>query len=170
MDTNSVNNDLSELVQSANGCEYTDLEDGFIDKIMLDNNTNFNILHLNIRSFNRNCDSLTFLLNDLRNCGIVIHAISLCETFLSATTSALVSMENYKIISRCREGRSGGGVMLLIHDSIKNVNAVDVPFNSNFEGVAVRAKYQGEGMFLAEFYRPPNSDDNIFIQSLKNAN
>ena len=35
MDLTTINDDLSYLIQSGNGCEYTDIVDGEIDKIGL---------------------------------------------------------------------------------------------------------------------------------------
>ena len=60
-----LNDDLSELLQSENNCEYTEINDGRIDQIALTDNEVINVLHLNIRSFNKSCDSLTMLLNEI---------------------------------------------------------------------------------------------------------
>ena len=70
MDLTTINTDLSSLTNSKNGCEYTDLNDGVINKITLGNEVLINVLHLNIRSFNKNNDNLFMLLNELREKGL----------------------------------------------------------------------------------------------------
>ena len=59
MDLKSLNLDLSELLESKNGCEYTDISDSVVDKIALNKDLNINILHLNVRSIIKNCDNLS---------------------------------------------------------------------------------------------------------------
>ena len=104
----SVNKDLSELLQSTNGCQYTDIEDNHIDNTSLQDGTRINILHLNIRSYHKNIDSLVVLLKDLQERGIVVHVIVLCETFLSSVNCVAVDLENYQGIHRYRNECLGG--------------------------------------------------------------
>ena len=75
-------------------------------------------------------------------------------------------MENYKIISRCRDDKLGGGVSILIHDTVNLVNQIVMPFNDSFECIAVRLLYKKKVFSISEVYRPPNSDDKLFISSL----
>ena len=96
MDHNLVNNNLRELLLSENGCQYTDLTDDVIDVKYICDNISINVLHLNIRSFNKNVDNLILLLNDLQEKGIVIHVIGICESFLGGLSLHL----NHLIASR----------------------------------------------------------------------
>ena len=128
-----LNDDLSKLLQSENNCEYTEINDGRIDKIALTGNEVINVLHLNIRSFNKSWDSLTMLLNEIWEHGSVVHIIGLCETSLTDANSGLVTVENYKVISKPRSAKAGGGVMLLLHDSVQLLTTVNTPFNKSFK-------------------------------------
>ena len=95
MDIEQINHDLSELLQSKNGCEYSDVSDGLVDLIVKSKEVMLNVLHLNIRSFHKNSDSLTMLLSDLHDRGIVTQAVGLCETFLSDPSKVTAKLENY---------------------------------------------------------------------------
>ena len=65
-DLQSINNDLSELLNSENGCQYTDIENLTIPGgVRFSSKGNLNVLHVNIHSLHKNIDSLLLLLNDL---------------------------------------------------------------------------------------------------------
>ena len=102
MDLSNINSDLSALLNSENGCQYTDISDCLVSQTVLSDRVSLNVLHLNIRSFHRNKDSLTMLLDDLQQKGVVVQVIGLCETFLSSETSSLAKTENYRLINKFR--------------------------------------------------------------------
>ena len=160
-----VNRELSELLNSENGCQYIDLQDGSFADVNLCKKLSLNILHVNIRSLHKNIDSLTLLLNDLENQGIIVHVIGICETFLTDVTTNLVNIENYSAIHCVRSDRSGGGVSLYLHDRVKLTRKVATPFNECFESCAAEIKHNGTDIFVAEFYRIPNTNDKLFVQS-----
>ena len=132
MDLSTANHNLNEVLQLENGCEYSTILDGALDNIGLFSSDVFNVLHLNIHSFHRNIDNLILLLKDLEERGIIIHAVGLCETFLSDVTKTIATVEtflsdvtktiatveNYKVIHQCRKNRAGGGTSILLHDSV----------------------------------------------------
>ena len=122
---------------------------------------------MNIRSFNRNKDNLLHLLADLEENGVIIHVIGLCETFLTPTSQDLADIENYSAIHKTRDGKLGGGTTLLIHDSVKLVRVLDTPFGSCFESTTAEVKFRNKSILVSEFYRPPNSDNNIFNEMLQ---
>ena len=159
-------NDLSSLLQSENGCEYTDLsDDPHFDPIVTAKGS-INVLHLNIRSLQKNKDNLTLLLSDMRDKGIVVHLIGLCETFVSKESESLFNIENYCAVHRYRQGRLGGGTTVLIHDTVKLLEVLSSDFNNCFESTSVKVEYKSKILHFAEFYHPPNSDDDIFLCSL----
>ena len=128
MDLQNLANDLSEMLQSENGCPYTDLTDGdFADEVKKKDGQ-LNILHINIHSFNKNIDNLTYLLSELYDHGIIIHVIGICETSLSDESKQLAQVENYQVVHRCRVRKSGGGVSLLVHDKVKIGHVLDTLF------------------------------------------
>ena len=95
MNLDDLNCDFSDILLSENGCQYTDIDDGIINAPSRKTNS-LNMLHLNIRSFQRNKDALTMLLADLQEKGIVVHVIGLCKTFLTDHTSSNAELENYR--------------------------------------------------------------------------
>ena len=166
MDLSSINVDLDTLLHSENSCEYTDVVDAHMDKISVSGRCALNIIHLNIRSFHKNSDSLVFLLNDLKERGITVHAIGLCETFLSVSTHVNADIENYQAIHRYRTTKSGGGVSILLHSSVKFKKSIDSPFGSSCESVIVEFGYNNLDVCMAEVYKPPFCDNVLFMQNL----
>ena len=168
MDLNAVNSDLSDLLKSVNGCQFTDIEDGRILQVPdSTNNTLLNILHLNIRSLNRNRDSLKMLLADLQEKGIVVHILGLCEMFLSEQSKNFVNIENYQAVHGHRTDRTGGGTSIYYHDSVRLIRELNVPNTSSFESTAIVIKYYNKEFFISEFYQPPNTNCDEFFVSLK---
>ena len=106
------------------------------------------------------------LLADLRDKGVVVHLISLCEMFLSRSSMALDAIENYVPIHRPRSGL-GGSISLYLHSSVKLIREFDCPFNEAFESCAVEVQLKSKSIFFAEFYQIPNSNDKLGLESLK---
>ena len=156
--------DPSELLQSENGCEYTDLNDNVLQAMVLPGNTKFNVLHVNIRSFHKNSDSLLMLLKHLKSKGIVIHVIGLCET---PTTEASATLKNYQVVSKTRTDKTGGGVSLLVHNKLKLSKMIDLPFNESCEAIGASLLFCNQYIFVSEIYRPPNTSDPLFLESLR---
>ena len=107
------------------------------------------------------------LLSDLRDIGIIIHVIGVCETFLTDSSSVLIYIENYTGLHKIRSSRSGGGTSIYYHNSTRYLSSFDTPFNESFESIAVSLQYKGRIMFCSEYYCIPNSDDKLFMISLK---
>ena len=63
MSQSDISKELNELLNSENGCEYTDLEDSKMDYVLLGKANMLNILHINVRSYMKNVDNLILLLN-----------------------------------------------------------------------------------------------------------
>ena len=118
MDLHTLEENLGKLLCSENGCPYTDLTDSPSERPVKVKQGLINILHVNIRSFNKNVDNLTYLLSELEEQGIVVHVIGICEMFLSDKTKDLIQVENYQLVHKCRKDKLGGGVSLLVHDKI----------------------------------------------------
>ena len=106
------------------------------------------------------------MLAELKDRGIVIHIIGLCETHLTSESHSSAVIENYQTVHKFRSQRSGGGVSLLVHDKIKIMHIFDTPYNESFESVCAEIGYKGCSIFIGEIYRPPNTNNVIFEQSL----
>ena len=92
-----------------------------------------------------------------------MHVIGLCETFLRDENDKTVGIENYQSIHRCRSNKSGGGVSLLVHDSVRVNKICQTPFDTDFESVSVEILYKNKLFLMSEFYRPPNGDNRQFM-------
>ena len=160
---------LSEILNSENGCEYTDLS----NEVCLgslpctEGQSRINILHLNIRSLHKNIDQLTLMLSALHDMGLIVHVIGICETFLTHESIVLIDLENYSGIHWTRDNRHGGGVSLYIHDSVRLIKEIDTPFNESFESCTAELKFRNLNFHVSEFYHIPNSDDRLFSVSIK---
>ena len=159
MDYKNLRDNFSALTKSKNACKYTDLDDGVIEVNCITQRGNLNILHLNIRSFVKNCDNLLILLNELQEKGVVVHVIGLCETFLNENSCSITKLDNYQCVNKYRDTKLGGGTTILIHNSVKFLHLLDSPFNENFESICVELLFQGRILSFAEFYRPPNTNE-----------
>ena len=149
-----LNDALSDLLNSENGCEYTDLLETAVDleESGMAEDTTLNILHVNIRSLHKNIDSLTLLLSDLHDKGAIVHIIGLCKTFLTEANNKLIDIENYMSVHRVRSSKPGSSVTVYIHDTVKLINVIDTPFNNCFESCAVEVMYKGRTFMANEFY------------------
>ena len=163
-DFSDINQDLSTLLNSENGCEYIDLDPRL--NATLNSNYEINVLHINIRSLAKNVDCLTMLLSDLRDRNVVVHLIGICETFLTETAGPLVDIENYRAVHRTRADRVGGGTSIYVHDSLSLLKVIPSLQSESFESIAVEVKMHKKKILMCEFYRPPNTNDSNFLLGL----
>ena len=161
-----MHQDLYSLIKSENGCEYSDIDNGKILQVGDKYSVQLHVLHLNIRSLIRNKQSLVMLLNDLQEKGVLVHVIGLCETFLTCESSRYLHIENYEALHKCCRNKTGGGVTLLIHDSVRLVKELSTPFTDTLESVSAVLWLHGKEFSVCEFYRPPNSKDSEFFVNL----
>ena len=123
MDLLEINKNLSELLCSDNGCEYSDILDGEVDKITLLQNLNINVLHINIRSFHKNADQLVLLLKHYRELFIKIGKNA--KLMWNVINGLLKKVNNKsEIVEICHNGRTCTG-----KEDICNV------FNNHFASV-----------------------------------
>ena len=167
MDLDAIDKCLSDLLCSENGCEYTDLNDGIFNVSFVKHHGNINIdlLHLNIRSFHKNCDNLVLLLKDLQEIGVVVHIIALCETYLNPDNNSTAQLENYRSFHSFHQDRLGGGVTLFLHDRFNKI--LDSAFTSHLESIMIECSLNGKIFVMTEIYRPPNTNDYLFFGNLK---
>ena len=76
-----------------------------------------NILHLNVRGLINKQDPLHRLLTSLGGKNKV-SIVSLNETWLRKDTISKVEIPGYNFVGKCREGRKGGGVGILISNEV----------------------------------------------------
>ena len=128
----------------------------------------FLLLHLNIRSINKNFDNLQLLLDNThdKHCSV----IGLTETWLSQDTSQLYNLPGYDFVFNNRQDKIGGGVGIYIlknYEYIKheNLNCMNDVVEFVFAEIIVP---NNKNIFIGVIYRPPKSNVNEFITYIDN--
>ena len=148
----------SEPLQPSNGCVYLDLDES---------NTRIreyklNVLHLNIRSLNKNKSDLLQLLEDLAQKDINVDFILLCETMLHDSNSYLIDLPGYHHIIKSRDSKLGGGLAIYYKTSIDLISNVCFCLNDSIEYLLCDFKVNGIDYLIGEMYRIPNSKIETF--------
>ena len=99
------------------------------------NNMNLTILQLNIRSLLSKQSDLNTLLNSLHRNKSLPKLLLLSETHLTDSKMQHLILPNYKFICHNRTNKSGGGVAIAIHNSLRYKNQDDLKYlnKENFE-------------------------------------
>jgi hypothetical protein len=71
------------------------------------NNNNFSLMHLNVRSLLGNFDKFKILLSNIKK---PFSVIGITETWLNDQTYDLIDISGYKFVSNHRTTKPGGGV------------------------------------------------------------
>ena len=104
-------------------CNYVDIEG---TSKLYPNNYNLAVLQLNIRSILAHQQELKQLLVNLVNHNSRIDVVLLCETFLSKNTINMINIPGYMHIGNYRKDCKGGGVLILLKNSIPYIRREDL--------------------------------------------
>ena len=117
-------------------------------------------LHLNIRGLHTKKDSLQELNTDLRDQGITIHFILLCETNLNSVKMKTCNIDGYSLICNNREGERGGVAMYVL-DSISYTLRHDLAIfvSYEFESIFIQTTIGKKKYIIGEVYRVPNTSE-----------
>ena len=160
MDTEFI--DLSFNNEVVDNCTYLDYSNESTKKVENPYNT-FTVLQLNIRGILSKQDKLKNLLKDIKSTGMV-HAVMLVETWLNKRTVKRVKIPGYNIHCSHRNNKKGGGVGILVSQSLDCRIREDLSINvPNFENITLEIKTQQESILLTTIYRPPNSKTKEFL-------
>ena len=161
-DIQFYNNHYSGSLQA---CDYY-LENMFNDKIKKSkiSNQSFSVLHMNIRSMQKNLGSLENYLETLDH---KFTAIGISESWLKEYNVDRPVLDGYKAVHKYRPLRSGGGVSIFIQDSLEYFTREDLCHqNNSIESVFIEIDKHQSGkdrnVIIGVVYRPPNSDINMF--------
>ena len=143
-------------------CDYLNVSDvnslRHTDKVLL-------ILQLNIRGLLSKQDSLKQLLSEFK---ALPDIVLLCETWLKKDTAGKLDMPNYKCYHKHRIERIGGGVSVLIKQTLRSREPSDLVVATNlFEYNVVELKMNTNNILIVSGYRPPNSNTRKFMQEYK---
>ena len=145
-------------------CKYYDIP--FFNSQINFNQYNLSILNLNIRSYFKHCDEFEGFLQNLNTS---FDILILTETWLNLNNSNLLKLFGYNIYNLCRNNKNGGGVSILIKDSIKSTSASKFNLiNNDIETIGVELNIDNNVINILGVYRPPTGNKNIFIETLNN--
>ena len=120
------------------------------------------ISHLNIQSIYNKLDQLKHYLATSR-----IDIMSINETWLKPTST--IAIDNYRIVRNDRLHSGGGGVCLIIHNSIC-FSTISIPGSIGTESVTVRLHDCIRGkkdLIITTIYNPPlNNINSAFFNSV----
>ena len=151
--------DLStELGLSA--CDYVDPEN--TGRIKPGKN-DLSIMQINSRGLMNKIDHLRDIINysypDI---------ILLCETWLNARTTELVEINGYKLVSKHRVDRIGGGVAILLKRELRSRCRDDLCVETqHLEHLIVELKTDNRNILLVSGYRPPNTNVKTMLAEYK---
>ena len=130
----------------------------------------FSVLHINIRSLNKNFEKLREYLSLVKRDFIVV---ALTETWCNdekATQNSLLQLPNYTPIHQIRNnGQRGGGVVLYVHNSLNFKILKKQSTNSNdLECACIEiVRKNAKNIIVSCIYRPPRRDSHKFLEDIK---
>ena len=155
---NNANLDKSSKIN----CEYY-LPTDFKEQINETNqNNNFSMIHLNIRSMINKFDSFKELIYSLNK---LFQIIGLTETWLNETNEDRFKFQNYDFVNVNRSTKSGGGVGIYIANELNYKIRTDL--NTSIENVIESVFVEiittvGKNIIIGVIYRPPNNHFDSF--------
>ena len=125
----------------------------------------FSLLHFNIRSMNKNFESVNLLLSSVKN--FPFSVIGMTETWLHKNSPPIFNIDNYKFLRADRRRRRGGGVALYVHNSFpfNKRNDLDIPGTENLFIELQNDKEKN--CIIGVIYRPPNTSIDSFLENLE---
>ena len=126
---------------------------------------NLVVLQLNIRSLLGKHQELIQFLNDLSLNYSLPKLILLSETHLNDSKIRHLNIPNYKLVYQNRSTKMGGGVAILIHNSLMYKERTDLKtFNSDIlECIFLEMNIKGkQPIIMGSLYHPPSTNPKKF--------
>lgn len=129
------------------------------------NSSDFNLLHLNIRSIYPKLDLFKTTLSSFR---ISFDVVVLSETWLNLSSVNLLDFPGYRIFHSLRsDNRRGGGVSILVNHKFCATKIDRISLNCDFlESLALELVVGCHRMIVVAIYRPPNTNIADFLEKL----
>ena len=157
-------NGQNELILNSDighNCKYVDQNEF---KSMVSNKTErFSVLSLNIRSISNKLNDFSDFIEETKSQDFNFSCLCIQETW-GIKNHDLVSLNNYNLISKDREGKRGGGLAIYLSD-VKNYEIIKdfSCFNDNFESLIIKVFIsKNKFKIVANIYRIPNSNMQVF--------
>ena len=127
----------------------------------------FSLLHVNIRSMNKNFESLNNLL-DQSNFNFSV--LGLSETWFSDKPNSLFSIPGFDLVYNNRINKTGGGVGMYISSAYRYSERPNLNYmNDSIETIFVEIEsVERKNIIIGVVYRPPKSSQNEFLSQLQN--
>jgi exonuclease III len=155
--------------RNTSSCEYYN-ENSFVEKYEELNVkcSSFSLIHTNIRSVSKHLSELDAYIKSLNH---IFHVIGLSETWLKPDNANICHINGYHTVSKYRQQKSGGGVSILVRDTIQyNVRDDISVFSDSVENVFIeipKCNFKDKrGIIVGVLYRPPGTCVNDFLTSL----
>ena len=89
----------------------------------------------------------------------------LCETWLNEHNNSMIKIPNYSYIGKHRKNKKGGGVGILIHNTLTYKERLDIQSSntSYLESLFVEVKTRKGNLIIGSMYRPPHTNEKNFL-------
>ena len=142
-------------------CDYAEPDNGLIT-----NNDDLVVMNLNIRGLYSKLGHLVLLIDKLLK-DKTPDVITLSETWMSPHTPSF-SIPGYKIYSSNRVGKRGGGVSILVKQTITCRESDVTPKEINGVEICCVEIKTGKGpISVLSLYRPPNTNPSQFVKTFE---
>ena len=160
-------NDQNESLES---CKYYS-EESFTNMCAhnYDKSKCLSLMHVNIRSVQANYGSLSTYVHSLNH---TFDVIGLSETWLNKNTVNNFKPLGYNAENLCRENKSGGGVSILINESLHFKTRNDLSVNCPeveclfVEIPSLKSNKSHPNVIVGSVYRPPNTSIKDFNETI----
>ena len=126
----------------------------------------FSVLHLSIRSINKNFEAFTEFYSKLNRIFSVICFFETKASEENISKSSNFQLKNYNVIHLIRNSRKGGGLCIFIHESLSYKLRKDLSNNSAaIESLSMEiSNKKASNLIFNAICRPPTGDIKIFEQ------
>ena len=166
--TNDLDFDLNiNIIRDAayylsTSCNYHSIQ-SLKSTFELHNSNALSLLHYNVRGIISSYDELENLLS--------LHPlkiIGLYETFLNESNMGLYHFSGYSALHKVRSNRRGGGVALLLDNSLVYSERTDLSdLLPSAESVFAELTVNKKRVIVGEIYRPPSGNSTLFIEQFE---
>ena len=157
--------ELYPCVNESNLKQYY-TEDEFNNKFSSRNINDFSVLHVNIRSINKNGDELLIYLESIDK---KFDIICLSETWITGLPVVDDIFPSYTSFHSIRKNKNGGGCAIYINKKFKASVISEHTINEPFiETVFTQISLPNKNLIVGCCYRPPNSAFDLFQNFIEN--
>ena len=160
-------NFINEKINSVESTYYTHEE--FVS-FSSNLSENFSIMHLNIRSLQKNIDKVKDFLNDIKG---KFSVTVLSETWIDddkADLNSLFHIPNYSFIHEKRKtNHKGGGLGIYVHKTLDYKILPNLAKNTeNIETFTIEIENKNsKNILISAVYRPPRGNQSKFLEEIE---